>query len=291
VPQRLQKQRAEELLRERGRLREAKDFGGADELRDQLRSGGWEVVDARGGSRLEPLELPPKPRQVTMLTLVHGWAADAQRWLSGTRSHTAGHDHEALMVDNSADPDVRSWLAGVAAERIRTLTLDPPEGWAEAANRALEAAAGEVIVLFDPGVELTGDVAGPLLTALADPGVAVAGAFGVRAVGSIGHFHADAGPQVDAVEGYVMAFRRRDALDAGGFDRKFRFYRLADFDLCYRLRDRRGGRALVVAGLPVVKHQHRLWEALPEEERERRSRRNYYRLLDVWGKRRDLMSG
>jgi len=66
-------------------------------------------------------------------------------------------------------------------------------------------------VLFDPGVELRGDVAGPLLGALADPGVAVAGAFGVRAVGRIGHFHPEPGADVDALEGYVLAFRRQDA--------------------------------------------------------------------------------
>jgi GT2 family glycosyltransferase len=289
--QRLERRRAEELLQERGRLREAKDFGAADGVRDQLRSGGWEVVDTQGGSRLEPLELPPPDREVTMLTLVHGWPGDARRWLAGALSHTAEHDHEVLLVDNSADTEVRSWLAGVTGDRVRALTLDPPEGWAAAANRGLEAAAGEVIVLFDPGVELTGDVAGPLVAALADRNVAVAGAFGVRAVGRIGHFHADPGPEVAAVEGYVMAFRRQDALDAGGFDRKFRFYRLADFDLCYRLRDHLGGRALVLAGLPVVKHEHRLWEALPDEERERRSRRNYYRLREVWGQRQDLLSG
>jgi len=46
----------------------------------------------------------------------------------------------------------------------------------------------------------------------------------------------------------------------------------------------------VVAGLPVELHQHRLWETLDEEERERRSRRNYYRFLDRWGKRKDLMT-
>jgi GT2 family glycosyltransferase len=96
---------------------------------------------------------------------------------------------------------------------------------------------------------------------------------------------------VDALEGYVLAVRRRQVLEAGGFDRKFRFYRLADFELCLRLRATVGGRAVVVAGLPVERHQHRLWEALDEEERERRSRRNYYRLIDLWGKRTDLITG
>jgi hypothetical protein len=82
--------------------------------------------------------------------------------------------------------------------------------------------------------------------------------------------------------------RRRQALEAGGFDRRFRFYRLADFELCFRLRDRYRGRALVVPEVPVLRHEHRLWEQLDEEERDRLSRRNYYRFMDRWGKRDDL---
>jgi cysteinyl-tRNA synthetase len=277
------------MLQDRARLRQSKDFGAADAIRDQLRQGGWEVVDGPDGSRLQALELPPPARAVTMLTLVHGWPGDAGRWLSGVVAHSAGHDFEALIVDNAGDAEVKRWLDTAAGERTRVLTVDPPEGWAQAANRGLEACAGEVVILFDPGVELTGDVAGPLLDALSDPEVAVAGAFGVTAAGSIGHFHPDAGPEVDALEGYVLAFRRPEALAVGGFDRKFRYYRLADFELCYRLRDRLGGRALVVPGLPVVKHEHRLWEAQGEEERERLSRRNYHRLIELWGKREDLL--
>jgi GT2 family glycosyltransferase len=247
-------------------------------------------VDSREGSRLQEVEPPPLPRVVTMLTLVHGWPADAERWLDGVLAHSAAHDFEALLADNSGDPEVAGRLAARRGERVRVLTVDPPEGWADAANRALAAAAGETIVLFDPGVELLGDVIGALLAALDQPGVVVAGAFGVRCEGRVGHFHASDGPVVDAVEGYVLAFRRQAALDAGGFDRKFRFYRLADFELCFKLRDRLGGYAVVVPGLPVERHEHRLWEALDEEERERRSRRNYYRLLDLWGKREDLIT-
>jgi cysteinyl-tRNA synthetase len=277
------------MLQDRARLRQSKDFDAADAIRDQLRQGGWEVVDGPDGSRLQALDLPPPARAVTLLTLVHGWPGDAGRWLSGVVAHSAGHDFEALIVDNAGDAEVKRWLDTAAGERTRVLTVDPPEGWAQAANRGLEACAGEVVILFDPGVELTGDVAGPLLDALSDPEVAVAGAFGVTAAGSIGHFHSDAGPEVDALEGYVLAFRRPEALAVGGFDRKFRYYRLADIELCYRLRHRLGGRALVVPGLPVVKHEHRLWEAQGEEERERLSRRNYHRLIELWGKREDLL--
>ena len=271
-------------------MRQAREVAAADLIRQQLREGGWGVIDSREGSRLSEVEPPPTPRAVTMLTLVHGWPDDVDRWLKGVIAHAAGHDIEALMVDNSGHPEVADRLAGRRGDRVRIVTVQPPEGWAEAANRGLEAARGELVVLFDPGVELRGDVAGPLMAALDDPEVVAAGAFGVRSEGRIGHFHSHAGPEVDALEGYVLAFRRTQALEAGGFDRKFRFYRLADFDICFKLRDRLGGRAVVVAGLPVERHQHRLWEALDEEERERRSRRNYYRFVDLWGKREDLMT-
>ena len=80
------------------------------------------------------------------------------------------------------------------------------------------------------------------------------------------------------------------SIEVGGFDRRFRFYRLADFELCFRLRDRFHGRAMVASEVPVVRHEHRLWERLGEEERDRLSRRNYYRFLERWGKREDLVT-
>lgn len=225
-----------------------------------------------------------------MLTLVHGWVEDAERWLASVRSFTSD-DHEALLVDNSGTSQVARRLQQLASdESVRLLTLKSPVGWADAANRGLEAAAGEVVILFDPGVELSGDVAGPLLAAVRDRTVAVAGAYGVRSEGQVGHFHSHAGPDVDAIEGYVLAFRRAEVLAAGGFDRRFKFYRLADFELCFRLRDRLRARAILLPGLPVVRHEHRLWEALGEDERERLSRRNFYRFQKLWGSRKDLLT-
>jgi cysteinyl-tRNA synthetase len=282
---------ARRLLGERAERRKAKDFAGADALRDRLRAEGWEVADTPDGSELREVELPPPPRAVTMLTILHGWRADAERWLDGILAQTASHDFEALLVDNSGDPAISGWLDGHRGERVRRLTLDPPLGWAEAANRGLEAAAGDVVVLFDPGVEVTGDVAGPLIAGLGDPGVVAVGSSGVRCEGRVGHFHSHPGPEVDALEGYVLALRRTQALEVGGFDRRFRFYRLADFELCFRLRDRYGGRAVVMPEVPVVRHEHRLWEALGQEDRDRLSRQNFYRFQSRWSKRDDLMIG
>lgn len=286
---------AQRLLDERIACRLARDFEAADAIREKLRAGGWDVVDSAAGSELQAIKAPPaagtKPasRAVTLLAVVHGWQPDAERWLLSVFTHTKA-DFEAIVVDNSGDPRIAGWPKQRAAERLRVVTLDPPLGFAAAVNAGIEAAAGVVVVLFDPGVELKGDAITPLLEALADPTVVVAGPFGLRGRGTLKEFDENPGPEVDAIEGYVMAFRREDALALGGFDSRFRFYRIADVEFSFRLRDR-GGRAIVVTGLPVEKHEHRLWESTEPAERDRLSKRNMYRFLDRWRGREDLLVG
>jgi GT2 family glycosyltransferase len=282
-------------LAERTERRREHDFTAADAIRRRLHEGGWEVLDSPAGSELQALKAPlPKtdpatPRAVTLLTVVHGWKPDAERWLLSVFNHCKA-DFEALVVDNSRDVRIDAWLTTRAAVRFRSLRLDPAVGFAAAVNAGIEAAAGEVVVLFDPGVELTGDAISPLLAALEDPTVVVAGPFGVRATSTLKEFEASDGPEVDAIEGYCMAFRRADAQAVDGFDPRFRFYRIADIEFSFRLRDR-GGRAVALPGLPVSKHEHRLWESTPPDERDRLSRRNFYRFLDRWRTREDLLVG
>jgi cysteinyl-tRNA synthetase len=291
----LNRDEAEELVAERVMRRRERDFAAADAIREKLRAGGWEVLDSADGSELQALKAPtqsgekPGARAVTLLTVVHGWRPDVERWLLSVFTHTKA-DFEAVIVDNSGDARMAGWLESRAAERLRLITLDPPVGFAMAVNAGIETAAGEVVVLFDPGVELTGDAITPLLAALGDPTVVLAGPFGLRGKGTVKEFEEDPGPEVDAIEGYCMAFRRSDAQAVEGFDPKFRFYRIADIEFSFRLRDR-GGRAVAVAGLPLTKHEHRLWEATPPDERDRLSKRNFYRFLDRWGKRADLLVG
>src|SRR2546423_15075910 len=166
--------------------RRDRDFEAADAIRDQLRAGGWDVVDSAHGSELQAIKAPPSadpkapPRDVTLLAVVHGWQPDAERWLLSVFTHCKA-DFEAVVVDNSGDVGIASWLDGRAAERLRVIRLDPPLGFGAAVNAGIEAAAGEVCVLFDQSVELKGDAITPLLTELDDPSVAVAGPFRVRA--------------------------------------------------------------------------------------------------------------
>jgi cysteinyl-tRNA synthetase len=275
-------------------LRRGRDFTAADQLRAQLRAGGWDVVDSPTGSELQAIKAPrsdaPSPvRAVTLLTVVHGWQPDAERWLLSVFTHTKA-DFEALVVDNSGDARIAGWLAKRAAERLRVVSLDPPLGFAAAVNAGIESATGEVIVLFDPAVELKGDAVDALVAALSDPSIVVAGPFGLRATGTMKEFEESEGPEVDAIAGYCMAFRRSDGIAVEGFDPRFRFYRMADVEFSFRLRAR-GGRAVVLGDLPLDRHEHRLWESTEPGERDRLSRRNMYRFLDRWRDREDLLVG
>jgi cysteinyl-tRNA synthetase len=93
--------------------------------------------------------------------------------------------------------------------------------------------------------------------------------------------------EVDALQNYLMVFRRADLGRIGPLDEHFRFYRILDLDLSYAIRDQIG-RLLSVGDLPVVRHRHALWESLSEGDREERSRKNFGRFLKRWDHRHDL---
>jgi cysteinyl-tRNA synthetase len=185
----------------------------------------------------------------------------------------------------------------------QTEALDPLEGvevvWtserlgqAAAMNAGVRRATGPIVVVMDTSVEPTGDVVTPLVRALDDPSVAVAGAWGIVSDDLRTFDEAPAG-DVDAIEGYLLAFRRDDFTRRGPLDERFRFYRNLDIWWSLVLRDegedREPRRAVAVAGLAVVRHEHRGWGSLPEEERARQSKRNFYRIIDRFGSRGDLL--
>jgi GT2 family glycosyltransferase len=141
-------------------------------------------------------------------------------------------------------------------------------------------------MILDGSVEAAGDVFGPLERLLADPSVGVAGPLGLRSR-DLREFEEAAGPEVDAVEGYLMAFRR-DVLERGAvFDARYRFYRAADIDLSFQIKAM-GLRALRVA-VPIRRHDHREWSETPRDRREALSKRNFYTFLDRFRGRTDLL--
>jgi cysteinyl-tRNA synthetase len=166
------------------------------------------------------------------------------------------------------------------------VSLEAGTGWAAARNAGLRRARGATIVALDGSVEAVGDVDGPLRDALADPSVGVCGPFGIVTDDLRAFQRVDAPGECDAVEGYLMAFRRETLIRVGGFDERFTWYRSADIEWSFRVRD--AGLRVVATPLPVRTHEHRLWEALAPEDRQARSRRNFSRFLDTWRGRWDL---
>ncbi len=283
------------LLRQRAERRAARDWEAADALRDRLHAAGWEPIDSPGGSTARP-RLPDAPAEdapttlsqpatiaLSVVLVADDHVADVDRFLEALRRHPPATDWELLLVANAPSEA----LAPIDRLPLRVLPSDTRLGWADAVNLGLRSAGGEVIVLADPSVEPTGAWADPLLAALEEPGVGLAGPWGVRSAD--GRQFSDAPPgEVDAVQAYLMAVRREALQAIGGFDHRFRFYRNADLDLSFAVRDA-GWRAVATVPLPLRRHEQRAYAALPDAELERLSRRNFYRFLKHWGDRRDLL--
>ena len=127
-------------------------------------------------------------------------------------------------------------------------------GHATATNIGLRMTTGPVVVLLDTSVEPTGDVVTPLAAALDDRTIAVAGGWGIVSDDLRKFEDAPAG-DVDAIEGYVQAFRRAEVAERGPLDEHFRFYRNLDIWWSLVLRDEGEGnvprRAVALNGLPV----------------------------------------
>ena len=292
---------ADRLAEQRAAARGSGDFAAADGLRDRLRELGWEVVDTATGYELRPLpnapESPPPVRharsedvdsildraptvQVSVHWLVQGWPEDVDRGVESFRRTSPGVSQQHVVVE-AAEVGDHAWPDGCEVLRVA-----PTMGWAAARNAGLRRADAPVVVLVDGSVEATGDCLGPLIRALDDAAVGLTGPFGIVSE-DLREFRESSGPQVDAVEGYLMAFRR-DLLARGvRFDERFRFYRTADIELSFQVKAM-GLRAMVTP-VPVRRHAHRMWTATPEAERDRLSKRNFYRFLDRWRGRADLL--
>jgi hypothetical protein len=213
-----------------------------------------------------------------------------------------GLPDRALEGLRATDLAARGGTAPV--ELVRTSAV---LGHAAALNAGIRRSRAPIVVVLDSCIVPTGDVATPLVQVLADPSVAITGPFGldsadlrrfeeVVAAGpgpGAGPLDAAAGPlDAAAIQGYLMAFRRADAAARGPLDEGFRFYRNLDIWWSLVLRDEGEGtasrRAVVVPGLPLSRGEPHAWTATAPAERDRLSKRNFYRVLDRFRARLDL---
>ena len=294
------------LLQQRQAARERRDFATADALRDQLHQAGWLVRDTPDGPELteappyktlDPAALGPRwdepdRHDVSVVAHVTGWPEDVAR---ATRALAAHHRHlgyEVLLISDGAGQATGRALEDLAAEdqHLKVLHLDPAIGFGASMNLAMGQALGRVLVWLDPHVEATGDLLGPLLAALDQPGTGLAGGWGVTTTTML-EFEADDGPEVDAIEGYLLAVPRALAARVR-VDPKDRYYRNADLDYSFAVRalGSPGPLRAIRVEVPATRHRHRGFHETDPTERDRASRKNYDRFLGRWKGRTDLLT-
>ena len=306
-----------DLAHARSAARAARDWAEADRLRLQIEDAGWKVVDSGTNFRLEPVAPPiaeldgtilygrsdavpsrldePAECLVTVVLVAPHDPDLLARALASLDACAPTATQVVIVADGWTDaqasrlPDDRSDRDQPLVEVVRT---SGPLGWAAALNIGIRRATGAVVVFLDGRVALTGDALTPLIDALAEPTVAVVGATGVRSE-DLRQFEEVGEGVAVAIRGDVLAFRRADAHARGPLDEAFRVPRHLDIWWSLVLRD--GGedapprRALVLGGLPMSRLDDGGDGAPPGPDEDRLAKRNFYRLLDRFRDRPDLL--
>ena len=296
----------------RARAREARDWPEADRLRAEIEAAGWRIVDRgtdfaltplapvtvedEGGTRYGssdavPSRLGDPPAGLaTVILVATDWLADLERTLDALTSTSPSGVGIVVVADGPSEEQAHALAAVVARPSVEVVRTSERLGQGAAMTIGLRRAAAPVVVVMDTSVEPRGDVVTPLVRALDDPTVGVAGGWGIVS-DDLRRFEEAPAGDVTAIEGYALAFRRAEGATRGPFDERFRFYRNLDIWWSLVLRDEGEGNAprrAVAVDLPAERHEHRGWTSLPADERDRLSKRNFYRIIDRFGARRDL---
>jgi cysteinyl-tRNA synthetase len=274
--------------------RAADDYASADRLRsrfnglrvDDLRSG---VLVARADRRLarrrrrtiaSPRELDDRTseratRDWTIAVTAREWPEDVERCVRSVLRF-APADAEVLVLDQGSSDRSAARLDRLASgDRVRVIHADRDLGEGAGRNALLRIARGQQLLQLDPSVELLGDLFTQLEAALRS-GLGIVGPWGLRTK-DLRHFDEVTEGLCDAIQGYCQATTRETLLAIGGFDERYRFYRNLDIAVSLAVRER-GQRAKAVGVEHAIRHVHRAWEALPDEERDKRSRKNHDRM-------------
>ncbi len=300
------------ILTDRESYRARSSYERSDRIRVDLGEQGYQVRDTRHGPMTRPktsFELVEErwpsvssPREVTsyvdspstkgfsVVITASGYLDDVKRCVNSLLRHSLDSDAEFVVVDNGSTDGTAEWLEGMQNrhESVRVLHCDHQLGEAQAKNIGLALSRGRIIVLLDTSIEVTGDFLPRINESLQDASVGVTGPWGIISE-NLRHFHEEVTEgDADAMQGYCFAFRRELLAKTGLLRECFRFYRNLDLDFSFQFRDM-GYRILADGDLPLVRHEHRQWANLGEDERDQLSRRNFRHFFKRWGNRKDLL--
>jgi len=288
------------MAERRAAARAAKDFAASDRLRDEIADAGWVVRDGPDGWSLSPRPpyavvasvdaLPdrsaePDTHRCTVALLVEGWPDDVRTCVQALLQY-APQDVRIVLLENGATDAGAVVHEFAAHDRVSELHVERAAGWSQARQALVRADTAAVHVLMDLSTVLEGDGITPLLESLTDPTVAAAGWRGVRIVDGWREFE-DAGTgDVEALLGYLVAVRRSAALHMP-LPPKARFYRNADMEWSFLLREAAVGR-LVAVDLPVRQDRHRGYHDTDPDYRDKESKKTYDRFLQRFRGREEL---
>ncbi len=255
----------------------------------------FELVEERWPSVSSPREAPsyldsPSTRDFSVVVTANDYLEDVKRCVNGILRWSADSDAEVVAVDNGSTDGAAEWLEEMQSrhKNVRVLHCDHQLGEAQSKNIGLALSRGRVVVMMDTSVEAVGDFLPRIAEGLKDGKVGVTGPWGIVSE-NLHHFHEEVTKgDADAMQGYCFAFRREMLKEVGLLRECFRFYRNLDLDFSFQFRNL-GYRIIADGDLPLVRHEHRQWASLGEDERDQLSRRNFRHFFKRWGNRKDLL--
>ena len=298
------------LSHERDELRKRGHYDRADALKRQIEEAGYSIKDNPHGAHLVILpsvevdgtmyrtarQLPSLLDDADNCTFsVNILAANSfeqtRRCLESVLrfANIRGSEIEIILVDNASQDGLSSWAEPLRQHdsRVHVLRASRPMGEAEARNIGLKQSRGRYILLLDSRVELVGDVFGPLAETLADSKIGITGMHGL-CTDDLRHFEESPQLAVEVVDTLCLAFPRKLLKKVGLLDERYRFPYYMDIDFNFAVRNS-GAEIVVTPNLPVICHPALREGILSDAERTRLTRRNFYRFLEKWGHRDDLL--
>ena len=275
-----------ELAKARLAARAERNFALSDQLRDEIATLGFEVVDVAGGYELRPKKRFPTYEstrdirpinsgkfEITVAMIVVGFHEDAVTTIKTIKEHSQC----AIAILVVGDPGE---LVDELDSRTSLVQLTEDFGWGESANALLRNVTSEFIVIMDPSTRFTGDAIAPVLAELKKREfVAVGWRGGLMNLEDDWRSVDDKGAgEVDVLFSYFLAMHREDALAARGFSNRALYYRNADIEFSLNLRHSNG--RLLQMDLPLEQDRHHGYHDTDAEYRDAQSKKNYDRILE-----------
>ena len=299
-------------LQQRSTLRTREDYSSADSLRSSVLSQGYLLEDTAVATRIRPKTLlerhaerwpslsssreveslldQPSELDYTFILNAYNYVDDVQRCVASMLQCAEGRSGEVIVVDNGSTDGTADWLEEFQSghPNVRVFHCDHVIGDAAGKNIGLKQSRGKHIIIMDASTEVVGDLLTPVQQRLADDSVGIFGPYGLS-TDDMRHFHeeVEAG-EADAIQAYCMAFSREAVQKVGLMHEGFRFYRNLDIDYSFQFKEK-GYRIVADSTLPLLRHEHRQWTELDDNQRDELSRKNFGRFLRRWGHRPDLL--